>query len=332
MINLCVQSFGRETEYRRVILAVYSFYAKTAAEVSATRVVLFTDNPAYFEHYFQSLPVHYVLLTDARIRSMRGAIDFLHRMKIALIDEAFTITSGDLLYVDSDTFFITDPAPKLSALSPSCSFMHEREYSFDTLKDAELPAGATFQAFYRLLEARTFQLADGDLLRVLPTDYSWNAGVMFLHHSVSRLLPDVYTLTDQFYPDTANHASEQYAFSVVLQRQVTLQPCKDVVYHYWPRVEKKIVDLFLETQLGPTWAAKPFDEKVNDVYGWATHLPDYLATHVFMLRDNAIQAFNRSDYRTGFRNAWYAFLKRPFDFAFNRDVLYHLRRFLSRKK
>jgi hypothetical protein len=91
-VNLVIQSFGRDNEYRRAILTILSFYAHSSLKREETKVLLFTDMPAYFSTFLEGLPVEYVLLTPEKIKSMRGEIDFLHRMKIAVIEEAFKIT------------------------------------------------------------------------------------------------------------------------------------------------------------------------------------------------------------------------------------------------
>jgi len=332
MINLVIQSFGREHEYRRAVLTILSFYAHVSKPLPETRVILFTDRPDYLEPFLTGLPVHYRLLTSDKIRAMRGEIDFLHRMKIAVIEESFSIAGGNLLYVDSDTFFIADPAPKMALLSDQASFMHLREYSFDTLREAVLPAGESFLAVYSLITNQSFRLADGSPVSITPAQYSWNAGVMFLHHSVAGLVSDVYALTDQLYPATQNHASEQYAFSVILQNRMTLNACDDVVYHYWYRIKKHIIDAFLIKRLTLSWSVLPLNTKLEEVRRWTSSFPRYLDEHVFTLRDDAVQYFNTDEFGKGFRAALRAFFKDPFSVTFIKDVLYHTRRFTCRKK
>ena len=54
-MNLVLQSFGRESEYKRAILATLSFYAFSSLPVDQTKVLLFTDQPEYFKKYFEDL-------------------------------------------------------------------------------------------------------------------------------------------------------------------------------------------------------------------------------------------------------------------------------------
>lgn len=330
MTNLVIQSFGRESELKRAILTILSFYAYTSQPVAETQVMVFTDNPDYFSKYLNGLPVRYSLLTPEKVKQMRGEIDFLHRMKIALIEEAFHTMDGDLLYTDSDTFFIADPTPLMQQLSPTKSHMHLWEYQFESIKEMPLPAGETFHAYLNLINSKTFKLANGEDIKVTPDLSSWNAGVMLLHRSHAGFLPDVYALTEQTYPGTKNHAAEQYAFSILLQTRTDLQPCDDIVYHYWYRIKKQIIDEFLGEELNDKWAEKPLAEKIKIVRQWVDLLPKYFEEHVLTLRDNAIQTLNEDKYTEGFKWALKALVKQPLgDKTFIKDILYHFKRQLT---
>jgi len=324
-MNLVIQSFGKEYEYRRAILTIYSFYAHYGWPTTA-RVILFTDNEAYFKPYLEPFAVDYIFLSPEKIKTMRGAIDFLHRMKIALIDEALQRSNDKIFYVDSDTFFIANPESVEKAVAPDVAFMHLKEYDFASLKDKPLPAGKTFRAFYELIVSQRFRGANSDDLEVLPGAESWNAGVMALHPAQRAWLADVYALTDQFYPATHNHASEQYAFSIVLQQRAKLRPCDDVVYHYWYRIEKRIADLWLGKHIQLDWCALPVQRRLDDIRKMTGILPAQFANHLLMIQDRAIQSFNENKFAEGRHYAFRALLRKPWDIKFLRDVAYHLRR------
>jgi hypothetical protein len=324
-MNLVIQSFGKQHEYRRAILTIYSFYAHYGWP-SAARVILFTDDAAFFKPYLEPFAVDYIFLSPEKIKSMRGEIDFLHRMKIVVIDEAMQISQDDILYVDSDTFFIADPRSIEKRIAPGTAFMHLKEYDFESLKDKPLPAGKTFRAFYELLRGNRFDLVDKKGITIPTTAISWNAGVMAFHHSHRALLNDVYLLTDQFYPPTSNHASEQYAFSIVLQQRLNVQACDDVVYHYWYRIEKQIADLWTAQHINDAWRAKHLSQRLKEIKEMTMLFPSLFQDHILMLQDRAIQAFNEDDFKAGRRWALRAWLRKPGDIRFLRDVLYHMRR------
>ena len=323
---LVTQSFGRENEYRRALFAILSFWAWYSGPAERVKTVLFTDAPDFFRPYLADLEVDYVLLTPEKIRIMRGEIDFLHRMKIALIEESFDRYPGaDLLYVDSDTFFTADALPWMNDFQPGRSFMHLLEYTYEECRTLPLPMGLTFHAFLALLEKQAFQTSLGEECYTAAHE-SWNAGVMGLPKATRAMMPDVYWLTDQFYPATHNHASEQYAFSLVLQTRTHLVACDQYVYHYWYRVKKKITDLALAAAFTASFQRGSWAKKLVVVKELVQRLPLLYQQHPLMLQDNAVQAFNENRFGEGYRHAWLALRKSPFTPAFLKDVLYHAKR------
>jgi hypothetical protein len=129
-----------------------------------------------------------------------------------------------------------------------------------------------------------------------------------------------------------NHASEQYAFSIILQNNTQLQACDTVIYHYWYRVKKQIMDQFLAKNINEKWARKSLNEKLNDVKDWTKTLPYYFEKHELLLKDNAVQAFNENKFRNGYYWTMKAFFKNPIiGKKFLNDVLYHTKRKITGK-
>jgi hypothetical protein len=327
--TLVTQSFGKENEYKRAILLLWSFWAVTPKPLP---VLLFTDNPEYFYPYVSDMPVTFVSLSEDKIREMRGGIDFLHRMKIYLIEESFKKINDIILYADSDTFFIEDPSSYVKRISSDQNFMHLIEYPFYELRNMPLPSGKYAHAFLDLIEKKIFQLSDGTILKIDPHLYSWNAGVMFLHPSMAKWLPDVYSLTDQFFLSTGNHASEQFAFSIVLQNRTKVNACNNVVYHYWYRVKKDVMDNWLSKTITADWAMNSFENKVKMIKDWVATLPGKMDNHAWMLRDNAIQAFHENRFYAGYKFAMRKIIKSPFDWKFIKDLMYHFKRQIAQTK
>ncbi|SNR70043.1 hypothetical protein [Hymenobacter mucosus] len=326
---LVTQSFGRESEYRRALLTIMSFWAWYSGPASQVKTVLFTDAPDFFRQYLTDVEVDYVLLTPEKIKVMRGQIDFLHRMKIALIEEAFQRHPGaDMLYVDSDTFFTADALPWMQDFRPGRSFMHLLEYTYEECRKLPLPMGVTFHAFLHLIEQQSFQTTRGTE-QYTARQESWNAGVMGLPAEIVAMIPDVYQLTDQFYPPTQNHASEQYAFSLVLQTRTELHPCDQYVYHYWYRVKKQVTDLVLADTITAEFKQQTWADKLAAVRRLTQQLPAIYDTHPLMLQDNAVQAFNENRFKEGYQHAWIALRKSPFTPSFLKDVLYHAKRHIT---
>lgn len=324
--NLLVQSFGSEKEYRRSIFMVLSFFAHCSLQNDRIRVVFYTDKPSYFKYFFSGLPIVYKTLTLSKIDEMRGTIDFLHRMKIAMIKETFNAYQEDIIYADSDSFFTGDICPHFQKLNPSTAFMHKKEYFFCTMEKMALPGGQPFVDFYHKVVNHSFALNSGRSYSIDEQMASWNAGVMMLHNSFEEVLDDVFGLTDEFFLRTKNHACEQYAFSVVLQTIGELQPCEHINYHYWYRVKKQIVDVILSNLLDASFSNDALATKLLKAQNLIMVLPDLMETHILALRDSAIQAFNRNEWMAGYQYALKALRKNPFNLQFLRDMLYHTKR------
>jgi hypothetical protein len=332
-VRLVIQSFGSENEYRRAVFCIISMYARLKnIEHSDFVTSVYTDSPSFFEKYLGGLPVDYIALSKEEIRSMRGELNFLHRMKISVIENAFKTNPDVLFYVDSDAFFIDNASLVVKQISDKVAIMHTLEYQFDSLAKMALPAGKPFHAFLDAIDKGVFKLQGNRNISVSNKLYSWNAGVIALHSTGQKFLNDVYSLTDQFYLKTENHASEQYAFSVILQKNVELRSCEDIVFHYWYRVKKNIMDDFLDKRLSVGWSEKSLTEKFQEVVSWTQKLPKYLSTHPLTYHDNAIQAFHRNEFFTGYRFAGGALFKGHINLSFVKDILYHTRRLLLKSK
>lgn len=321
---LVIQSYGSVVEYRRAVLTVLSFYAFSGEEVST---ILFTDNPSFFTPYLQGLPVKYSVIDEERLKTMRGRIDFTHRVKICVIEEALRMAQQTVLYADSDTFFTSDAKPFLMAANGSKVFMHEPEYEFRELRQRSLPAGKTFHAFLDLVESNTISGISDE--RISANMTSWNAGVMILPRSAQEFLPDVYRLTELFYPATGNHASEQYAFSIVLARHFTIAPCAEIVYHYWYRMKKQVVDRVLSERFSRNFTQHSKAEKYLAIRKLSLELPSLLEKHIWIVRDASLQSFHENHFSDGYRYAAQALLRNPVHFPFIKEVLYHTKRLIA---
>lgn len=318
---LVLQSFGKKNEYNRAILTVLSYYAHTSLPVDQTKIILFTDNPRYFDPYLHGLPITFVLLTPEKIKRMRGEIDFLHRIKIAVIEEAFSISDGVMLYADSDTFFVADPAALSWLVSPDTAFMHLLEYPFEEEVEDKTE---TYRNFYKLIKQNSFTLSNGKQIEIDSSHCSWNAGVMFLHPTHAGLIPDVYALTNQFYLGSGSHASEQYAFSVVMQENAELSACDSVIYHYWYRVKKQIVDQLLLEVITKNWGVLALSKKIADIKKLTEILPSYFEEHLLMKQDYAIQAFNSDRMIEGYKWTFRSIVKDPMkNGRLMKDAFYH---------
>jgi hypothetical protein len=249
--NLVLLSYGRESEYRRAIFCVLSFFAWDDGHAKDTRILIYTDKPEFFQTYLEDINIEYVFLTPALLDEMLGDSGFFHRRKVSVIDMTFKKFPNDnLLFIDSDTFFIAGHNALLNGFEQRRSFMHKREYR---LKDG-LSLFASFnqeeypKAFLNYISGRNFEI-DGIIEKFDENDYSWNSGVLGLNKDFAVYMPDVFKLTDEFYASSKWFICEQMAFSLILQRRTEIKPSDQFVLHYWGNRQKVLLDRLLEDLL-----------------------------------------------------------------------------------
>ena len=322
---LVTQSFGRENEYKRVILSILSFWAIYSGDKSRIKTVLSTDKPDYFKSYFEGIPVEYIVLTPDKIKIMRGQIDFIHRMKIALIEEAFQRHPGaDMLYMDSDTIFLKDPKILVENIHGNNSFMHLVEFSYDDYKKfANQRIGeANHLAFIELLENKKFTTSAGE--EEFHSLTGWNAGVMGLPAKVADFLPDIYALTDAFYLAAPLNGSEQAAFSYILQTRTILQDCEEYVYHYWGIFKKQIIDSVLSKIIDKKFSNLNLTQRLAKIKKFIEYVPLVVKTH-----EDALHFLNSGHLLLGCKYSITALRMAPVNKYFIKHLIYHVKKHVT---
>ncbi|UOQ70112.1 hypothetical protein [Hymenobacter cellulosilyticus] len=321
-------SYGRESEYRRAILTVLSFWSLYSDNASATKTIIFTDNPEYFLPYLEGLDVEYALLTAEKIREMKGQHNFIHRLKIAVIEQVFTkYPAADLVYTDSDTFFIADPAQLIERIKPGVSFMHKAEYTLEERQEFSKEA----RDLVGLIADKPFATTVGEE-RYDASYRSWNAGALAFSPEVHPYLADVYMLTDEFYTVSKSLLSEQLAFSFILQKRTQMHPCDSYIFHYWQPEKKPVVDSLLAPLFTVEFGNLSLPEKYKVIRDFTSNLPariDQLlheqrqTNKDIVLREDAIAALSKKEFGRFSKNAVSYLLKKPTDTKFLKDILYY---------
>jgi len=324
MPRLLLLAYGRETEYRRAIFAALSGWAwQPSLPLAAT---IFTDEPGFFAPYLAGLPIDYQELTPTYLAELKGPQHFGHRVKAQLIARAFAdYPAEELLFIDSDTFFLASPAGLLQSLAAGRPVLHRPEYP---LAEAVAIHAEFNQAKYpkrllTLLGSRTFGLGRAQV-RFHGGHSSWNTGVVGLPRSLAPLLPDILTLVDELYAGTGWFICEQLAFSLALQVSGPVQACHRTVYHYWGQPQKTAMDRQLAALLTPTFAALPLAERLAQVRQAVPQHRRQLALDE--AQQGALYALRRGHLATSLKCAAKALLLSPLDTQFVRELLRGLHR------
>jgi hypothetical protein len=218
-VRLVTLAYGGEPVRTQALYCAWSAVAWT--EGLPLSVHVYTDEPAAFASLAGRIEVEPI--TMERIRAWRGPDDFVHRQKTELVRDVAARFPGDrLLYVDSDTFFTGPVGRAAERIAPGRSVLHVREFHVATHRTSQM------RKFRRAMEGVTFRGRPVDLACDM-----WNAGALGLDPAEFRLLPEWLEMIDAVYPRVPRFFVEQFAISLLLQRETVIAPIDDVLFHYW---------------------------------------------------------------------------------------------------
>jgi hypothetical protein len=304
MKNILLFSYGNQVEYRRAIYTALSFLAWTGGTKQDARLVICTDEPAFFEKYLSGFSIHYMLLTAKRLKEMLGGADYIHRRKICVLQDVYrTFPEDDIFYLDSDTFFTTDPSALLDQVQPETCIMQVREYALergpkiyrDLMSFRFANAEQYPTAFLSFIEHNEIVVA-GRTLKFSKEQYVWNAGVLGIHNSLLPLLNDILSFNDQIYPETKWFISEQLAFCLILQGFSEVKPAGTVINHYFQC--KGIADVFINKALAGSFLALSAAEKLAKIRTSTQTIDKLSRLDLYVSISGG--AFKRKKYKKGF--------------------------------
>ena len=244
---LVLQAYGSPRIVQEARFAILTFLHFALPRAGEWRVVVYTDQPARFGDLGPGVVTEPI--DPSRLAAWRGAIDFVHRVKLELLLDCVARHPGTLLYADSDTYFTADPWTLWARIGPGDAVMHEREGRLDE------EANGIMRKMHRFVRDTELPLPGGERERIAGSTEMWNAGVVGLDASVAEpLLRRALALTDAMHARYRKHVTEQLAVSWVLQHALRLHAAGDVVHHYWrscPEFEGILGRFFAEHEGAP---------------------------------------------------------------------------------
>ncbi|TPG72372.1 hypothetical protein [Hymenobacter nivis] len=246
---LLYQAYGNPDILNEALFSILSYLRQPVG----AQVVVYTDNPAHFQRILgDEKAVEYVPIAPTQWQAWRGEIDFVHRVKIEVLQHAAARYAGNLLYVDTDTVFLQPLAEVFGALGRGERFMHVGE---GRLRDGNSLNRKINHALQQ--DAGRTALAGGP---ISPDTQMYNAGALGLRSTDAPLLAQVLTLTEQLHRLYPKHVMEQLAFSVVLARAGVVHAAAPWVYHYWDlkEIRPALAELFAPAGPRPlaAWQAR----------------------------------------------------------------------------
>ena len=321
MTRLIILAYGQKTEHKRAVFAILSFWAWYSGKRADAQTLVFTDQPNFFTPYFTGLPVEYELLTSDKLEALRGPQQFVHRVKVAIIAQALREYPDDnVLFCDSDTFFVAESDQLLLQLQAGVSLMHLREYRITEAVDIH---AAFNQAEYPrklidLINSRTFEFGKQEI-QFRDSLFMWNSGVLGLTKEFTEIMPDILALNDALYAGTEWFTSEQIAFSLALQIKTRIIPSQQYVFHYWGQRQKLLMDGLLNTLLTPHFIEQDMFIRLNEVRQLTTKW--WRSIELDKDREGAVYAFSKGEVVAGIKCTIKALFASPFNIAFAKDLV-----------
>ncbi|TDQ58072.1 hypothetical protein EDC45_1144 [Mesocricetibacter intestinalis] len=219
-MNLLLLAFGAQAEnHYQANFAILSFLKDPLIK----RVIIVTDRSDFYT--FLAERVEFIHIDAQTLREWQGESGFFWRIKIKALERAQQCyPTQHLLYIDSDTFLAGSIAPLYRHLQRGGGLMHKRECALGDKTDK------TLRNMYRSLQGS--RLAGLD---IGAQSTMWNAGVIALPADKAKeTIALALRLCDEICTtDCPRRLVEQFAFSLALEHSMELQPCTEIIGHYW---------------------------------------------------------------------------------------------------
>jgi hypothetical protein len=213
-------------EFKNEALGSVLSYLRLKKQTGTARatILVYTDEASYFRQIIGEVPgVQYVELPAEQLRAWRGTINFVHRVKVELMLHAVTNYGGNVLFLDSDTYFVQDEGSLFEAMSRGQHVLHVQE---SVLSQSAVPL---HQAMYSFLRTHPAPEWAG----VSPATIMYNSGAVGMSKQDIPLLHKMLQLIDVLYAQCPSHLVEQFAFSFYLQQAGPVTEAIPAVLHYW---------------------------------------------------------------------------------------------------
>ncbi|MGI4862322.1 MAG: hypothetical protein ACRYFZ_00250 [Janthinobacterium lividum] len=213
-------------EFKNEALGSILSYLRLKKQTGTARatILVYTDSAEYFQQVLGEVPsVQYVEMPAAQLRAWRGDINFGHRVKVVLMRHAVEQYGGNVLFLDSDTYFVKDDIPLFNAMQQGQRFLHVQE---SVLSQSRVPL---HQTLYSFLSAHPTP----EWAALSPTTIMYNSGAIGVSARDSAILDNALQLTDVLYRKCPSHVVEQFAFSFCLQQAGLVTEAIPYVLHYW---------------------------------------------------------------------------------------------------
>ena len=259
----------------------------TYEELKDLEIWIYTDKPEFFQSFKGcSLNLNYRGINPVLIQQWRGAINFVHRVKIEVLRDFVKDKEGQVLYLDTDVYIAQPISEVFNQVAEGNLYMHIMEGLIHETDNVVM------QKLSRFIKKNKPISSNEKIIGIPEHTAMWNAGLLGFHTKFNYLLEEVLSFTDTVYPSFPKHVVEQFAFSLYFQQAMPMKTAHTRVFHYWNLKEIRfILNSFF----------KYFEDQNWDIlahYSRLIQLPDAMQQKVnFLQNRTALEKFMKKHWK-----------------------------------
>lgn len=233
-MNHCIvyQGYGQIDILNELIYSIYTLIKQYDYQQPPQKIIVYTDNIQYLKEFLPDY-IEFKEIDRPQILKWSGPNRFLHRVKVEILKDVFKNYECSILYVDTDTTFLSQPNELFARIDSGNFIMHRNE--------GVIAGGAniTFKKLKKILSDKNLQ----SKVKIPIQTTMYNAGVLGIPYSFKDLLDDVLEKTDILYDHTGIHCMEQLSFSYILNKHSIREifEAEPYIFHYWNFKEYRAV-------------------------------------------------------------------------------------------
>ena len=227
MNNYLVYSvFGNENFYNEALYSILSYLKFHKADEN--QIIIYSDSTDFFKKKL-SQSIIYIELSNDEITNWKGKHNFVHRVKVKVIQDVVSKYNGNFLYLDSDTYFTKNCSEIFNNINSNAIYFDKSE---GKLIDNKGGIARKMKAF--LKNESEFKIPSlNETIKIDSYFTVWNAGVIGFNSSYSNQLKMVEELVDVLYSKNQLFVMEQISFNYFFQRKTKPLESKNHIHHYW---------------------------------------------------------------------------------------------------
>ena len=275
MNNIVYLALDSEAVCRETEVSIHSLLHVLQSRTEPYRIIVYTNMTSCVTELRSTPGIELIIirLDGERLISWRGPDNYVYRAKILALSDFMETYGEAAIFVDSDTFFKSDPSPLFLRLNSGVFLMNYEENRLDEMvRSKDGKTGGVHRFFHDIYRRRRLDAPCGSY-KIAEDMTLWNSGIIGLPFSEKNLLREALSLSDRVYAQYRLRTAEQFALAYILQSNGTVERGDAIVFHYWFLKEARyLLERFLglPVEISAKHIGTPLAEEIQNL-----PLPEY---------------------------------------------------------